>query len=145
MTVRGAQGRLVSAVHATGNAGYAVTVRLRTHEVAADEPVARGGTDTGGSPMELLLAGLASCTLITLRMYAERKRWELGEVKVDCRLFEEDGARHVVERQLRFGAPLDDSQRTKLLEIAERTPVTKIVAGATPIRTRLADGAAREP
>jgi len=140
MTVHGAQGRLAAAAHARGSSGYAVTVRARAHGIAADEPVARGGTDTGASPMELLLGALASCTIITLRMYAERKRWKLGEVKVDCRLFEEDGAK-VVERQLRFGAPVDENQRARLLEIADRTPVTRIVAGATPIRTRLADEA----
>ncbi len=138
MTVHGPQRGLVSAAHARGQAGYAVTIRARTHEIAADEPVERGGTDTGATPMELLLAALASCTIITLRMYAERKGWELGELRVDCLLLEEDGVRHV-ERRLRFAAPLDESRRARLLEIADRTPVTKIVREATAIRTTFAD------
>lgn len=131
------KGGFVAAAHARAAAGYAVRLRARSHDVAADEPTDRGGTDTGASPMELLLGALASCTAITLRMYAERKGWDLGEIKVDCRLHEDGSARRI-ERQLRFGAPLDEARRAKLAEIAEKTPVTRIVLEGTPIRTAIA-------
>jgi putative redox protein len=137
---RHVQRGLVSAAHARSTAGYAVTFRARTHSVAADEPVAQGGTDTGATAMELLLGALASCTAVTLRMYAERKGWDLGEVRVDCRLFDEGGARRI-ERQLRFGAALDEARRERLLAIAARTPVTRVVMEATPISTAIADEA----
>jgi putative redox protein len=131
---------LVSAAHARSGAGYAVELRARTHAVAADEPVARGGTDSGATPTELLLGALASCTAITLRMYAERKGWDLGEVRVDCRLFE-DGAARRIERRLRFGAALDDARRERLLAIAARTPVTRMVTEATAVSTSIAGDA----
>jgi putative redox protein len=133
----GQQGGLVSAAHARGKAGYAVTFRARTHIVAADEPLGSGGTDTGATAMELLLGALASCPAVTLRMYAQRKGWELGEIRVDCRLFEDDGARRI-ERRLRFGAELDEAQRARLLGIADRTPVTRVVMEATPVSTAIA-------
>jgi putative redox protein len=136
MSVQRRQGNLVSAAHARGAAGYAVTIRARAHEVASDEPVARGGADTGATPMELLLGALASCTAITLRMYAERKRWDLGEIRVDCRLFQERKARRI-ERHVRVGAAIDDARRARLLDIADKTPVTKVVLGTAPIRTEL--------
>jgi putative redox protein len=127
---------LVSAAHARSKAGYAVAIRARAHSVTADEPVAVGGTDTGATAMELLLGALASCTAVTLRMYAERKGWDLGEVRVDCRLFDDGGTRRI-ERQLRFGATLDASRRERLLAIAARTPVTRVVMEGTPIATAI--------
>jgi putative redox protein len=70
-----------SGAHATltSHSGYAQTVRIRQYQLAADEPVSGGGTDTGPAPDELVLAGLGACTAITLRMYADRKAWELGD------------------------------------------------------------------
>lgn len=131
------QGGLAGAAHARSASGYAVSVRCRTHDVVADEPLANGGTDTGASPMELLVAALASCTAITLRMYAERKGWDLGEVQVDCRLFQEGDARRI-ERRIRVGAALDEAQRARLVEIAGKTPVTRVVLQGAPITTVLA-------
>lgn len=125
---------MVASVHLRGVQGYQVEVRARTHAVRADEPPERGGTDTGPAPFEHVLAGLAACTAITLRMYADRKGWALGEVRVDARLFEAGEARRV-ERTLRFGAPLDEAQRAKLLEIADRTPVTRALRDGLPIAT----------
>ncbi len=125
---------LVSSAHARGGAGYAVDIRARTHDVRTDEPVAKGGTDTGATPMELLLGALASCTAITLRMYAERKGWELGEIKVDCRLFQEGDVRRI-ERQLRFEKPLDEGQRERCVAISHKTPVTRVVLESIPIDT----------
>jgi putative redox protein len=127
---------LVSAAHARSKAGYAVAVRARAHSVVADEPAAQGGTDTGPTAMELLLGALASCTAVTLRMYAERKGWDLGEVRVDCRLFDGGGTRRI-ERQLRFGATLDEPRRERLLAIAARTPVTRVVMEGAPIATEI--------
>jgi putative redox protein len=133
------RGHLGSA-HARSAAGYAVSIRCRGHDLAADEPRSGGGTDTGPNPVELLLAGVASCTAITLRMYADRKGWVLGDVKVDCTLGEDGaGARHI-DRRIRIAASLDDAQRAKLLEIAAKTPVTRLVTAATPIASALTGG-----
>ena len=130
------QGTVAASVHSRCDQKYAVETLARHHRVLADEPPSRGGADGAATPLELLASGLAACTAITLRMYAERKGWELGTVKVDCRAFEEDrGFRF--ERTIRIDAPLADEQRARLAEIAEKTPVTRIVKSGAPIRTEV--------
>ena len=105
------------------------------HHLHADEPPDNGGTDTGPSPYGLLLSGLAACTAITLRMYAERKGWPLEAVHVSLDMTEDDGTQ-LIKRVLRFDGPLDCDQRARLLDIAERTPVTKTIKIGTKIDTR---------
>ena len=117
-------------------AGYANTIRARQHTLTADEPRTGGGTDTGPSPYELLLAGLGACTAITLRMYAERKGWELGEVHVDLELHKDgEGDTGRIARAISFGAPLSAEQKTRLAEMAEKTLVTRTVKAGAPIAT----------
>ena len=130
-------GALAASAHARCELKYQVQATARRHELRADEPVAAGGTDTAPTPLELLTTGLAACTAITLRMYAERKGWELGTVKVDCRAFVE-GTGYRFERAIRLGAPLGDEQRARLGEIAEKTPVTRIVKAGAPVATTVA-------
>jgi putative redox protein len=116
--------------------GYAQNIRSGRHRLTADEPESAGGTDTGPSPFGLLLSGLGACTSITLRMYAQKKGWELGEIHIALRHYEEGDASRI-EREIRFSAPLTAEQRTRLLEIAEKTPVTRAVAKGAPIETRM--------
>jgi putative redox protein len=117
--------------------GFAQHIEVGGHRLTADEPVSNGGTNTGPAPYGLLLSALGACTSITLRMYAARKGWSLGAVHVTLRhLKAGDGADHI-ERELRFGAPLNDEQRAKLAEIAEKTPVTKTVKAGAAITTRI--------
>jgi putative redox protein len=123
-----------------GDAGYAQKVTTAGHEMTADEPVRRGGTDTGPSPFELMLASLGACTAITFRMYAERKQWNLGGVQVKLRLLK-DGESQRIERTIHLSGALDAEQQTKLLEIADKTPVTKALAPGIPIQTTLEAGA----
>jgi putative redox protein len=119
----------------TSRSGYTQAIDVRGHKLAADEPVASGGADAGPTPYELVLAGLGACTAITLRMYAQRKGWELGEVRVNLTILKEEHAAQI-ERDVRFSAPLTDEQRARLAEIAEKTPVTKTIRAGAPIRTR---------
>jgi putative redox protein len=125
----------LGSAHARSAAGYAVSIRCRTHDLASDEPRSTGGSDTGPNPVELLLAGLASCTAITLRMYADRKGWVLGDVEVDCTLGEDAAGAKRIDRRIRVGAALDEAQRAKLVEIAGKTPVTRLVMAATAVDT----------
>lgn len=127
----------VASVHLVGEAGYLQVIRARKHELRSDEPESAGGADAAPTPMELLLAAVGACTATTLRMYAERKGWTLGEIRVDLRLVEEAGASRI-ERRLRLGAELPEDARRRLLEIAAKTPVTRLVAEGTRIDTRLA-------
>ncbi|WP_376097180.1 OsmC family protein [Roseomonas sp. CCTCC AB2023176] len=118
---------------------HAVRLRSARHHLVSDEPKALGGDDAGPPPFALLLAGLASCTAITLRMYAHRKEWPLEGVGVDLRYEETDGAVGI-HRELSLRGPLDEAQRARLADIAERTPVTLALRAGTPVRTTLKPG-----
>ena len=100
-------------------AGYATAVRAGRHPLNADEPASRGGTDTGPSPYELLLAGLGACTAITLRMYAEKKGWNLGEFRAELSLARDDDGKVQIHRTLHSDQPLKDEQWQRLLAAAD--------------------------
>jgi putative redox protein len=125
------------AVGSTGSAApaYRVDVRTGAHQLVADEPAAGGGGDLGSSPFGLLLAGLVACTAMTLRMYAERKGWELARVDVDARYDTDDDGGRGIERTITVPAGLTPEQRQRLADIAERTPVTLALRDGTPINT----------
>src|SRR5438105_12241352 len=120
-----------------GKTGYAQSIHSGQHVWTSDEPASRGGTDTGPHPTALLLSALGACTAITLRMYAERKKWELGPIRVTVSLHHRDEERQRIERELSFGANLSPEQRSKLAEIAGKTPVTKLVRAGADIETTI--------
>jgi putative redox protein len=113
---------------------YGVRIDAGGHALRGDEPVDHGGADTGPPPFGLLLSGLGACTAITLRMYAERKGWRLSGVDVTLTYVVEDRHTRWIERLITVHG-VDDDQRAKLAEIAEKTPVTKAVRAGTEIRT----------
>jgi putative redox protein len=119
----------------TADAPWRVSMQAGHHDVVADEPEPAG--DTGPSPFELYLASLGSCTAITIRMYAERKGWALESVSVDLsyRTGADPGR---IERALHFAGRLDEAQRARLADIAERTPVTKVVKAGVEVLTTVA-------
>jgi putative redox protein len=117
-------------------AGYQTSMTARSHTFAADEPRDIGGTDTAPTPYELLMGSLASCTAITLRMYAARKGWPLEGVDVQVR-FAAKPAPSIV-KQIAVTGPLDDVQRARLLEIAERCPIAKLLVSGVPQVSHLA-------
>jgi putative redox protein len=105
------------------------------HEFISDEPTSAGGADAGPAPYGLYLASLAACTAMTLQMYAERKGWQLGELRVDA-IMTRDNDAESIERTIKLGATLAPEQLSRLAEIADKTPVTKTVKRGTPIVTR---------
>ncbi len=120
------------------------------HRLYADEPAAMGGTDTGPSPYDLLMAGLGACTNMTIRMYAEHKKLPLESVSVtlrhgkiharDCESCEtREGKVDRIDRELTITGPLDEATRQKLLEIANKCPVHRTLHSEVWIETRLAD------
>ncbi|MFV1996334.1 MAG: alpha/beta fold hydrolase [Verrucomicrobiales bacterium] len=128
--------------------GYRSQVLANGHTLVADEPLSAGGTDAGPSPYELLSSALGACTTMTLRMYADRKGWplEAAEVsvrhaKVHCDDCARTGAANSridhITRDLALEGPLDEAQRTRLLEIADRCPVHRTLTGTIEITTIL--------
>ena len=121
----------------TGRTNYSTRVQSGKHSFVADEPVESGGQDTGPTPSALLLAALASCTSITLRMYAERKSWTIETIHVSVTSTRAADKSLSVERVLTFDGVLSEEQKTRLAEIAERTPVTLALKTGVAIHTRL--------
>lgn len=132
---------MAHAVATIGTTDWATMVVAGRHSMVVDEPSSLGGQDAGPAPYDVLLASLGACTAITLRMYAERKGWPLMAVEVDLKHFK-DGDRSHIDRLLRLTGGLDDAQRARLADIAERTPVTLTLKGGADIVTRLAEAAA---
>jgi putative redox protein len=110
--------------------GYAHDVELDgSHDLRVDEPAAVGGTDTGPRPTELLGASLAGCIAITVEMYAGRKGWDVGRIEVDVEVGYEGPVPTSFEVGLKLPAELDAEQRQRLLVVATKCPVHKVLAG----------------
>ena len=122
----------------TGDGPYQVEVQAGGTRFLADEPVAVGGLGSGPNPYDLLGAALGSCTAMTLRLYAGRKAWPLVRVRVEvAHRREAPAARDLFERAISLEGELDDAQRAKLMEIAERCPVHQTLQHGADVHTRL--------
>ncbi|MBO9516903.1 MAG: OsmC family protein [Porphyrobacter sp.] len=124
--------------HGTAHIGappWRTDIVVGGHAITADEPAALGGQGAGPAPYDLLLASLGACTAITLKMYAARKGWPLVSVDVDLRLKGSKEEMHI-ERKLSI-VGLDEEQKARLADIAERTPVTLTLKSGLGIETEL--------
>lgn len=109
--------------------GYAHDVEVDGHTLRLDEPLEAGGSGSGPRPTQLLGASLAACIAITVEMYAERKGWDLGDVEVDVELSYEWAVPVGFDVGLKLSGELDEEQRRRLLAIAGKCPVHKVLAG----------------
>lgn len=122
----------------TSTTRYRMEITSGGHTLIADEPPALGGADAGFSPFSLVLAGLAACTGITLRMYAERKGWADLALKVQLELQPGlDKDRHRIRRQVEVTGAPDEAAVARLRDIVERTPVTLALLAGFDIATEL--------
>ena len=122
------------------NRNYLAEAKMRNHFVTIDEPVAQGGDDNGPTPVEYLLTAIGGCVSITLRMYAERKGWDVGKITVNVYQKEEltsEGIKKSLAEEISFEKEITDEQRLKLLRIAGKCPVAKMVKGETPITSEI--------
>jgi putative redox protein len=137
-------------VTGAGEGLFPQLISAHGHRLRADEPVELGGTDSGPSPYDFLLAGLGACSAMTLKMYAERKKWPLQNVEVtlrhgkihavDCAECEtKAGMLDHIERVIRLHGPLDTEQKARLLEIADKCPVHRTLTSEIRIETRIAE------
>jgi uncharacterized OsmC-like protein len=142
------EGRVV--VRGTSS-GFVQEIVAGGHRLASDEPVSAGGTDTGPTPYDLLLAALGSCTSMTAGLYARRKGWPLQSVTVrlshsrihaeDCANCEtEEGMLDRIDVSIELEGPLTEEQRTRLLEITEKCPIHRTLVSEIQIVSRLAGG-----
>jgi putative redox protein len=113
-------------------------LNIRNHRLVADEPVTQGGEDEGPSPQELLAASLASCTAITMEMYAKRKAWDVAGLEVDCRYTPaERGCPTRFELVMKMPPHLTDEQVEKLRVIAAKCPVHRTLEGEVAFDERV--------
>ena len=126
-----------AAVHDNGPGRVQVEVSAGGRSFPADEPIAAGGGGAGPSPHDLLAAGLAACTAMTLRLYADRKAWPLERIDVAVdHLRQPDAAPpDLFRRQIVLTGPLDEAQRERLMQIAERCPVHRTLTAGARVET----------
>ncbi|MEL6558386.1 MAG: alpha/beta fold hydrolase [Bacteroidota bacterium] len=132
----------------TPGTSYTTEIMAGSHSMIADEPKEVGGKDLGPSPYDYLTAALGACTSMTLRMYADHKKWDLQEVRVhlthnkrhkaDCEDCENDKSKiDHFDREIELEGDLSDEQRKRLLEIADRCPVHRTLHGEVVVNTKL--------
>jgi len=118
---------------------YTNDVRSSRHHLYADEPVRLGGADLGPTPYEFLCAALGACTSITMRMYADRKKWPIKDIKVDVthkKQTDEDGVTtDLFQRVILITCDLKQAQRDRLIEIANKCPVHRTLEGGSHVVT----------
>jgi putative redox protein len=142
-----AEGEVI--VEETREGRFTQRVGAGRHELKADEPKSVGGDDSGPGPYDYLLAGLGACTSMTIRMYADRKQWPLERVAVrlrhkkihaeDCAECEtREGRVDWIDRDITLSGPLDEDQKARLLEIADKCPVHKTLHTETHVASRIA-------
>ncbi|NAS11629.1 bifunctional alpha/beta hydrolase/OsmC family protein [Poritiphilus flavus] len=128
--------------------GYTTQMRVGNHYMTADEPTSFGGNDFGPSPYELVSAGLSACTAMTIQMYARRKGWDVRNVEVhtsygkehaqDCEACESDSSKiDTFNREIRLIGDLDDKQKARIMEIADKCPVHRTLHSETQVISTL--------
>jgi putative redox protein len=125
---------------ASRTAGYAHELSVREHQLIGDEPESDGGTDTGPNPQELLALSLASCTAITLEMYAERKGWDLGAVSVEVDYDSKAPGPGSFDVLIDIPEPLSEEQLERLRVISGKCPVHRVLLGENEINDRIEAG-----
>lgn len=121
----------------SGEGKFQQVVLVGPHRGVADEPTELGGDDAGPAPFEHVLAGLGACTSMTIRMYADRKSLPLTSVNVDLSIHKEDDG-YRLTRSIKLEGDLTEEQRKRLLEIANKCPVHKMLTGKISIESALA-------
>ena len=122
-----------------GTRNYLCTIFWRNGQLLMDEPESVGGSDIGPDPFSTFLASLAGCTLSTLRMYIDRKGWDIPEIKISLNLSQEtnENIETTIFRTITFLGNVSDEQKERLLIIADKCPISKVLKGSITINTTL--------
>jgi putative redox protein len=116
------------------NKNYAAESKIRNHFVVTDVPVSDGGEDTAPTPVEYLLTAIGGCVAITLRMYAARRSWDVGEITVNVFQLKDEQGSYLTE-EISFENDITEDQRKRLLMFAGKCPVARMVKGETRIES----------
>lgn len=131
---------MIKVTASTGKSRYKTDIKTDDHIIVSDEPLSMGGKNLGFTPSQLLASSLASCTGITLRMYADRKGWELEETMIDVTFDNKPETKSPkITMNIRVFGTLDETQRNRLLEIAHNCPIHKLLEKSIEISTVLKD------
>jgi putative redox protein len=120
----------------TADGKFQQSIDVGPHRLTGDEPTEVGGDDRGPNPFEYVLAGLGSCTSMTVKMYADRKGWPLESVEVSLSSEQAPGT-WTVQRKIKLTGDLTEEQRARLLEIANKCPVHRALTGEVKIESAL--------
>ena len=122
-----------------GTQKYLCTITWRNGKFNMDEPNSNNGRDLGPDPYTALLASLTTCTLATLRMYIDRKGWDIPEINITMNASQEvdDEFETIITRQITFSSDVSTEQKERLLLIADKCPISKILKGKVSIKTQL--------
>ena len=118
------------------NKNYLAEATTRNHFLTMDQDVSAGGGDSGPTPVEYLLTAIGGCVSMTLRTYAERNGWDIGEIKVNVTQLKDDKGVYLTE-EISFEKDISEYQRKKLLLFAGKCPVAKMVKGETRIESKI--------
>ena len=135
------QAKVIASVEAQNSGDtYTTQVTMGKHRLVADEPIAVGGQELGPTPGDYLCMSLASCKAITLRMYAQRKNWEVGEIRVKASLVKGEGEASGLNTfycSVHFTGSLSEEQLKRLLEIAKKCPIDRLLIKPSEVVTIL--------
>jgi len=122
-----------------GRQNYLATISWRNGTLLMDEPTTVGGQDLGPDPFSALLASLGSCVLVTLRMYIDRKGWDIPEIYISLNMSQQSNPdlETTITRDITFSTNISDEQRERLLVIADKCPISKILKNKVTINTTL--------
>jgi putative redox protein len=125
-----------------GTGKYQCTIEWRNGKFIADEPLTAGGRDLGPDPFTLLLSSLASCMLVTMRMYIDRKGWDIGQITININMGKKNSGNNtttIIDRDIIFPPTIAREQKARLLEIAKHCPISKILENDIQLRTFLSE------
>lgn len=129
-----------SVITKIGKDPYRTEIHIQPHVILADEPKDMGGQDLGPAPAELLLSSIGSCKAITMRMYADRKKWDLTGAEISLSISKQTGElqeTNFIKCHIRLDGNLDETQRQRLLKIADKCPIHKILSNPIVIESNL--------
>lgn len=121
-----------------GKQKYKTEIQSKNHIIMADEPIDVGGQDLGFTPTELLESSLAACTAMTIRMYADRKGWDLEKVEIKVGFKRNISTNQIIfKKEIQLFGNLDHDQRDKLLEMGSKCPIQKMITGDVSVESNL--------